>query len=79
MLKRSPKPDTTAASRRRAYKLRQKNGRISLRIDVDDTALPAMLIELGFLPRGLEDDKKSLQDATSRVLDALAHGLIQWR
>ena len=56
------------------WRRREKNGRILLRIEVDEAALVAMLVERRWLDPLRADDRKSLTTATERALAALYDG-----
>jgi hypothetical protein len=58
----------------RAWRRREKSGRILLRIEIDEAALAAMLVGHKLLDPLLADDRKSLTAATERALAALCDG-----
>jgi hypothetical protein len=58
----------------RAWRRREKSGRILLRIEVDEAALAAMLVERRWLDPLLADDRKSLTAAAERVLATFCDG-----
>jgi hypothetical protein len=58
----------------RAWRRREKSGRILLRIEIDEAALAAMLVGHKLLDPLLADDRRSLTTATERALAALCEG-----
>ena len=52
----------------RRYRARRAAGKIVLPVEVDDVDLAERLIEAGFLPRRLADDRRALKDAAERYL-----------
>ena len=55
----------------REYRRREKTGRILLRIEVDEAALVAMLVEHKWLNPLRADDRKSVTSATELALAAI--------
>lgn len=65
---------------RRAYRERQRAGRMALRIHVDDDAWPLLLVSLGRLRAGEECDKAAVARATIEFIDATTlRSIRNWR
>lgn len=66
--------DRTASARQRRHRRLKRQGRMSLRITVDDVAYPQKLISLGLLKLEEEDDPRAIEKATTEMLDRMAVG-----
>lgn len=63
------------ARARRAYRERARAGRMALvGVQVDDVAWPQILIELGLLSQGQEDDRRAVSSATNDFLAGVVIG-----
>lgn len=61
----------TGAARNRSYRQRLKEGRLSLRIDVDELGWPAKLVALGKLALADCEDRQAIARATIALIDSL--------
>jgi hypothetical protein len=60
-----------AADRQRIRRAREHNGRIVLSVEVDETALAAVLLEAGFIEVNDQDDRQKLAAALSRAIEVM--------
>jgi hypothetical protein len=57
-----------SADKMRRYRARRAAGKVVLSVEVDDVDLAERLVEAGFLPRRLVDDREALRQAAERYL-----------
>jgi hypothetical protein len=62
-----------AASRQRAHRERQREGKIVLSVTVDEVALCEALVSGGFLDPVNADNRAEIEAAVERLLDTLCH------
>ena len=56
------------ADRMRRLRARRAQGRVCLPVEIDDVAVPEMLVDAGFLPASLVDDRAAVAKALSRFI-----------
>lgn len=61
---------SAAGERMRRYRERQRNGRRPLLIDVDEVAVSAFLVAIGYLPAGNAEDQSAIREATEKWIAA---------
>ena len=60
---------TPAKIKQRAYRARQRDGRIVLHVVVEEVPLIESLIGAGFLSPAQQDDRKALEEGLARVVE----------
>jgi hypothetical protein len=61
-----------AAARMREFRARRAAGRMVLKVEVDDVAVPRLMVDAGFLAEHDVDDRKKVQAAVAAYLDEVS-------
>ena len=63
--------DRVRADRQRHYRQRQSAGKLIVRIEIDEIETAQILSKRGFLDTGGADDRRAVEAAMQRMIDAL--------
>jgi hypothetical protein len=74
-----PPPPSPRIAATRRWRARERNGRVLLKIELDEAALTLALIDANLLAINKADDRKALTAATQRVLERFIAGDISQR